>query len=117
MKALSISALVSAILAITTPAAMASEITLDAPLKGATLHSGDVGMSLYFAETAGNGFKVVATYVSATASDLPARIMMELSDGDSVKVGLPGHPGKLYEFSRNGRILVVSDEMVGGEGW
>lgn len=118
MRILSISALTATFLALAAPisAALAGAVTIDAPLHGETLHAGDIDMSVYFSETAGDGFEVVATYVSNTAPEQPARIVMELADGDNVTFGLPGHRGKLYEFSRKGRILTVSDKMSGGEG-
>lgn len=118
MKPLFVSAFAASLLAMAgfTHTAMADAAILDAPLKGATLQSDDADMSLYFTEIAGGSFAVVATYVSDNAADQPERIVMELLDGDSVKFGLPGHPGRLYEFARKGPIVTVSDEIIGGEG-
>ena len=94
MKPLSVSAFAAVLFAaaMSAPAAIADATTLDAPLKGVTLQSDDVDMSLYFTEIADGGFKVVATYLSDTAPDQPERIVMKLFDGDSVKFGLPGTP-------------------------
>ena len=86
-------------------------VTLDAPLAGATLNSGEIVMSVYFTETEDGAFEVVATYLDA-AQDQPRRIVMALSDGDTLKFGLPGHAGKLYHFARNGDAVTVFEAPV-----
>ncbi len=95
------------------PAAMADIVTLETPVAGATLHSDDVDMSVYYTENADQAFEVVAFYTDSDAPQQPARLVMALSDGDSVRFGLPGYTGTLYEFSRNGDRVTVSDMPVG----
>ena len=116
MKTLSIATLAAALFA--TPAAVSSAaadtVTLNVPYTGQTLRSGDIAMSLYFTTTGNDGFKVVGTYVSDTDAVQPRRIVMNLSDGDSAKFGLPGHPGTLYEFSRIGDVITVSNKVIEG---
>jgi ABC-type glycerol-3-phosphate transport system substrate-binding protein len=92
-------------------AAQAETISLSAPLAGATLHSNDIAMSAYFVEADAGAFKVVVTYVGDAPSDRPQRIVMALSDGDKVQFGLPGRPGTLYAFSRNGGVVTISDQV------
>ena len=118
MKALSIAAL-AALLSATPMAgstAAADEVMLYGPGHGATLQSDDIAMSLYFTETPGDGFAVVATYVSAADAEQPNRLVMNLADGDSLRFGLPGHPGILYQFARNGHVVTVSDEVASAGG-
>ncbi|MHA6645745.1 hypothetical protein [Mesorhizobium sp. A623] len=118
MKTLSAIALSAALVttAIASTAASAGSITLSAPMAGITLQSRDVDMSLYFIETAGGRYEVVATYVDDTTPNDPGRLVMSLADGDSTSFGLPGHPGVLYGFSRTGSSVTVSDILVSGDG-
>jgi len=108
MKNLVIAAVAATLFASAAPAAPASSVTLNAPYAGATLGSEEIAMSVYFTETAGDAFEVVATYLGA-AQDQPQRIVMALSDGDDVRFGLPDHAGKLYKFARNGDAVTVSE--------
>lgn len=118
MKTLSAIALSATLIAtaIAPTAASAGSVRLKAPMAGATLRFSDVDMSLYFIETAGGRYEVVATYVSDTTLNDPSRIVMSLADGDSTSFGLPGYPGVLYVFSRTGSSVTVSDIPVSGDG-
>ncbi len=78
--------------------ASAADLSLNAPLEGATLSDGTVDMSVYFADLEA-GYEVVATYVTQDAAT-PAQFVMVLNDGDSVSFGLPGVAGQVYTFSR-----------------
>ena len=111
MKSLVIAAAFAATLfasAVSASAGGLKTVTLDAPLGGATLNSGEIVMSVYFTENEDGAFEVVATYLDAV-QDQPRRIVMALSDGDTLKFGLPGHAGKLYQFARNGGAVTVSE--------
>ena len=118
MKTLSAIALSAALIttAIAPTAASAGSVTLNAPMAGITLQSRDVDMSLYFIETAGGRYEVVATYVGDTTPNDPGRLVMSLADGDSTSFGLPGHPVILYEFARKGGAVTVSDTQVRSDG-
>ncbi len=118
MKSLSSIALSAALIttAIAPTPASAGSVTLNAPMAGVTLQSRDVDMSLYFVETAGGRFEVVATYVGDTTPNDPGRFVMSLADGDSTSFGLPGHPGVQYGFSRTDSSVTVSDILVSGGG-
>lgn len=117
MKPLPIIALAAALTAASaaTPA-LADTVSLNVPATGVTLLSDDVAMSLYFIKAADEGFEVVATYVSNKHKQ-PNRIVMNLSDGDHVRFGLPGHQGTLYEFARSGDVLTVSDWAAAQDGF
>lgn len=117
MKALSLAAVAAALLVapIGMPAAIAGTVALDTPGAGATLHSGEVAMSMYYTNAPDGGLEVVVTYAGNADVGHPSRIIMKLSDGDSVTFGLPGESGTLYEFTRSGDIVTVSD--VAGAGY
>ncbi len=98
------------VLAVLAPvSAGAGEISLTAPMQGATLHEAGLDMSVYFTEASG-GYEVVATYVSANAT--PNRIRMLLTDGDNVSFSLPGHNNVVYNFNRNQTKVGVTAEQV-----
>ena len=114
MKSLVIAAAFAATLftsAISASAGGIETVTLDAPRAGETLNSREIVMSVYFTEAEDGALEVVATYLDA-AEDQPRRIVMALSDGDTLKFGLPGHAGKLYQFARNGDAVTVSETPV-----
>lgn len=88
--------------------ANAGEISLTAPMQGATLQENNLDMSVYFTKAPADGYEVVATYVAADAA--PARLKMLLTDGDSVSFSLPGHKGIVYNFSRTLTTVSVTAE-------
>lgn len=98
--------------ALSTTAALAQSISLNAPMQAASLHSGNLAMVVYYMEMEDH-YQVVATYVSQDAPQEPARIKMALSDNDATRFGMPGHPGIIYAFSRSGETVNVSAELVG----
>ncbi len=106
--------LAGSLLAAAAPAAIAETVSLDRPLAGATLHARGVDVSIYFSEAAGGTYEVVATYVGRDDGDAPHRLVMALSDGDSVRFGLPGRPGVLYAFARSGDVVTVFDTRSPG---
>lgn len=85
--------------------ALANEITLDREIQGASLHAGDVAMSVYYLDHTTH-FEVVATYAE-TMSD-PNRIHANLIDGDETRIGLPGILTHSYAFSRSGNTVRVT---------
>lgn len=113
MKKLFAAALSATVLAVMPGAASADQFILSAPLAGATMHSNDVALSVYFSPTETSALEIVVTYVGDAEPNLPRRIVMALSDGERVRFGLPEHPGTLYEFARTGNTITVADEVVG----
>lgn len=114
MRTIFAAALSAALLANMATASTAAEgVTLNAPLSGATMHSNDVALSVYYIRTSADAFEVVVTYVGDAEANQPRRIVMALSDGDHVSFGLPAHPGTLYGFARSGNAVTISDEAVG----
>lgn len=110
MKTLSAFALAAALsAALPLSPALADTINLPAPLAGATLRSGEIAMSAYFVPAAEGAFDVVVTYADGATSYLPRRMVMTLRDGDRARFGLPGHPGTLYAFARDGGRVTISD--------
>lgn len=111
MKALTPYALAAALFAaIPASTALAGTIELSAPRAGASLHSGEIVLSAYFVAAADGALEVVATYADKAAAYHPRRIVMALRDGDQSRFGLPGHPGTLYTFSRDGEVVTISDQ-------
>ncbi|MHA6347271.1 hypothetical protein [Roseivivax sp. CAU 1761] len=104
------SALALAALATAAAPALAGEIRLDAPRAGATLHDTGTAMTVYY-DTTETGYEVVATYADAFRG--PARLSLELADGDAVSFGLPGKQGTLYHFARDGEAVVVRAARTG----
>lgn len=100
--------------AIAPAAALADGLTLSAPLAGATLHGEAADVSVYFAETEGDVFEVVASYVTDAAPSNPNRIVMALGDGDAVAFALPGQPGTLYSFARAGSQIRIGADPAAG---
>ncbi|WP_420325720.1 hypothetical protein [Mameliella sp.] len=98
--------LTAAAFALTSTAALAGTVTLDAPAAGATLHEAGVNMSLYWTEAEG-GYELVATYVTDDTA-APARLVMLLQDGDNVTFGLPDAPDTAFKFIRTGDVVVVA---------
>lgn len=90
----------------------ANAISLDAPVSGATLRSDAVSMSAYYTEPASGVFEVVAVYSDRAQPMKPKRIVMALSERDTVRFGLPGHPTELYTFSRDGDVVNISSTEV-----
>lgn len=95
----------AALLAFAATTAYGDEITLNAPMEGATMHDGGIDMTVYWIDV-GTGFEVTATY---TPQDTyaPARMVMLLADGDKVTFSLPGHKSIVYSFSRDGQDVRV----------
>jgi len=102
----------AAALALTAPLAAADALTLTDARAGATLHDSDVDMSVYWTD-AGETYELVATYVTDEAPAAPARLQMNLADGDAVSFGLPGVQGRLFTFARNGGAVSVKSIRVG----
>ncbi|ESR22422.1 hypothetical protein [Lutibaculum baratangense] len=94
--------------------ASAEAITLTDPLAGASLHTAGIDMAVYFTEADGL-FHVVGTYAPRDLSAAPARLRMELADGDRTRFSLPGRQGVRYSFTRGGSALHVEAEEVGRE--
>jgi hypothetical protein len=94
------------------PDTRADSIRLDRPMAGASLHAGGVDMTVYYVAH-DDHFEVVATYVQQDGPYDPARLRMGLSDGDDVSFGLPGLPGVLYRFARDGRSVTVDAASSG----
>lgn len=102
----------AALLALTAGHAFAGDITLTEAKAGATLHSGNVDMNVYWTADA-DAIEVVATYVT---KDTPAeinRLRMHLNDGDRASFGLPGVQGRLFTFARDGEAVSVDAARVG----
>ena len=108
MKTFTTAALALTVLA---GAAAADEITLTAPMSGATLHEAGVDMAVYTVE-ADAGLEVVATYTPADTY-APMRLAMVLADGDEVNFGLPGAPTVYFTFARAGDDVTVTARPVG----
>lgn len=96
----------AAALALFAQGATAEEIALEAPMAGASLHTGGIDMVVYYMDRSDH-FEVVATYALSDAPSEPARLRMGLADGDSARFGLPGEPHVRYEFSRSGATVRV----------
>lgn len=95
--------------------AVAEEASADRPIVAASLHDGPLDMVAYYTQTETGAFKVVATFRTRNDAS-PARIVMVLEDGDSVRFSMPGYTQALYGFSREGDRLTVSVESVCGKG-
>lgn len=102
----------AAALALTAGHAFADTITLSAPMAGATLQDSAVDMSVYWTD-AGDAYALVATYVTDDAPTDPARLHMQLKDGDRVSFGLPGADSRLFTFARDGGAVSVTSARVG----
>ncbi len=100
-----ISLLSAAALSVTALSAHADQITLTSPLAGASLHAGDVDMSVYWTDVE-TGYEVVATYLEADAVT-PAQMTLVLVDGDAVTFSLPGRLDHSYKFARTGAAVTV----------
>ncbi|MBW4985676.1 hypothetical protein KZZ07_24340 [Mameliella sp. CS4] len=108
--------LTAAAFALTSTAALAGTVTLDAPAAGATLHEAGIDMSLYWTE-AEAGYELVATYVTEDTAE-PARLVMLLQEGDNVTFGLPDARDVTFKFIRTNDVVVVAGynpaaELVG----
>lgn len=96
------------LLTIATPfAAQADTINLSAPMAGATVHTDDVDMSVYWT-TSGDAFEVVAFYLPRGAGAETQKLQMRLEDNDSVTFGLPSFEGVQYSFERTSETLTVT---------
>ncbi|SMX50256.1 hypothetical protein [Maliponia aquimaris] len=104
--------LAAALLAATSGAALADDVTLSAPLTGATLHEGPVDMSVYWTDKA-EVYEVVATYLTGLRGEEPARLVLLMQDGDRATLGLPGAPGYHFTFQRSGDQVMVSTHAYG----
>jgi hypothetical protein len=93
----------------------ADAITLDAPIAGASVHTGGVDMVVYYVDREDH-FEVVATYASVDGPFEPGRLRMALTDGDRVSFGLPGMAtAVLYTFERSGETVHVGASHVGAD--
>lgn len=104
MKALILTTLLATA---TSFAAQAETITLSTPLAGATLHSDDVDMSVYWTKS-GDAYEVVAFYAPRGEGAAPQKLQMLLENGDHVTFSLPGFSGTQYSFERTAGTLTVS---------
>lgn len=91
--------------------AAADQITLTKAMQAASLHEGGVDMVVYYLEEADH-FQVVATYAPKREPFEPARMRMGLTDGDSVRFGVPGEPQVIYSFARAGDAITVSADLT-----
>ncbi|WP_134681515.1 hypothetical protein [Paracoccus ravus] len=91
-------------------AASAAEVTLAAPMHGATLQGEAADMSVYYLTDDSQAFHVVAVYADKAAPGERHQIMMQMNDGDAVRFALPHHPAELYSFARNGENITVKSE-------
>lgn len=92
--------------------AAADQITLTKAMQAASLHEGGVDMVVYFLEETDH-FQVVATYAPNKQEPFePARMRMGLTDGDSVRFGLPGEPQVIYSFARTGDVVTVAADLT-----
>ena len=89
--------------------AFADEATIGRPIEGGSLHEGHLDMVAYYVPVDGDHLEVTATFVPKIGGD-PLRVVMGLSDGDSVAFSMPGHKDSLYAFSRSGEEVTVSTE-------
>lgn len=99
--------LAAALLAATSGAALADDVTLATPGTGATLREGPVDMSVYWTERA-EGYELVATYLTGLDNEEPARLVLLMQDGERATLGLPGAPGYHFTFRRCGDTVSVS---------
>lgn len=104
--------LAAALLAATSGAALADDVTLTTPGAGATLREGPVDMSVYWTEKP-EGYELVATYQTGPAGEDPARLVLLMQDGDRATLGLPGAPGYHFTFRRCGDHVSVSSHAYG----
>lgn len=99
--------LAAALLAATSGAALADDVTVTTSHSDATLREGAVDMNVYLVEHAGD-YRVVASYLAGPGSRIPARLVLQLQDGETVTYGLPGAPGYHFTFTRVGDAVSVS---------
>ncbi len=99
----SIATLTAGLLVLPASHAAADSIRLETPMAAASLHDGGFDMVVYYLER-GDDLHVVATYVAHRAPDAPARLRLDLTEGDHMSFHLPG---VMYSFSRAGRSLAV----------
>ncbi|MDK3073939.1 hypothetical protein QO034_12525 [Sedimentitalea sp. JM2-8] len=97
-------------LALAAPAAMAETATVSEPLAGASLQSSGTALSVYYTETTGDDFEIVAFYTDADAPRDPARLVLQLSDGERARITLPGAPEARFSIVRSGDMVQVTDE-------
>ncbi len=108
MKTIAFAALIAA----TTPFAVkADTITLTSSMAGATLHTVDVDMSVYFTPNEST-YDVVAIYAPRAVDATPQHLQMSLVDGDAVTFGLPGYDQAIYFFALTGKMLTVSGQSI-----
>ncbi len=103
--------LFAAALALGTGTAFADQIELSKEMQAASLHEGGVDMVVYYLEEPDH-FQVVATYAPKRDAYDPARMRMGLTDGDSVRFGVPGEPQVIYSFARSGNTVTVSADLT-----
>ncbi|MGP6085787.1 hypothetical protein [Antarctobacter jejuensis] len=99
--------LAAALIAATSGAALADDVTVTTTQSGASLREGAVDMNVYLVEEAGD-YRVVASYVTGPKNKEPARLVMDLQDGQTVTYGLPGAPGYHFTFTRAGDAISVT---------
>lgn len=94
------------------PLAGADTVVLDAPLKGVSLHSLDVDLSVYYLKLDDGAYEVVTTYAAPEKMADAKRFVMAMHDADTARFGLPGHNETLYAFARDGDTLSVSATLI-----
>lgn len=99
------------LIALATPA-LADPAQMRAPLAAASLHQGTLDMVAFYAPV-GDSFEVTATFAPRSAAFRPSRVVMTLADGDQTSFGIPGHPGSLFHFAREGNFVTVEHVTPG----
>jgi hypothetical protein len=87
--------------------ALAEEATVRRPIEAGSLHEGRLDMVVYYVPVDGDLLEVIATYAPKGGGE-PMRVVMGLSDRDSVAFSMPGYRDSLYTFSRSGETVTVS---------
>lgn len=89
--------------------ALADDVSLGRPIKGAVLHEGRLDVAVHYVPVAGDLLEVTATFAPKGGGEA-RRVVMALADGDSVAFAMPGYQDGLYAFSRAGATVTASSE-------
>ena len=100
-----------ALLAAVAGPAVAGEAAMTQAIEAASLHDGAVDLVAYYQPATDGTLEVTATYAGRDGG-APARLVMELADGDAVQFALPGHRETLYSFVRAGNRVTVTAAPV-----